>query len=117
SRNMIDYIHGSVLQTRARFPQGLSPNILSSCGGTAEAVPFQNCVGAPDLSVSDSGGSPPLSRSVPARIFRLPSFFGGVRPSMCAIHGYRFTFSNAFTVLPGKISGPSAKKLAFISAI
>ncbi len=60
-------------------------------------------------------GAAPPSRNVPDRMFRLPSVFGGFRPSRCAIHGYRFTLSNGATVLPTRRSGPAAKKLAFIS--
>ena len=36
---------------------------------------------------------------------------------MWASHGYRFTFSKGSTVRPATMSGPAAKKLAFISGI
>src|SRR5208337_2745782 len=67
----------------------------------------------PDYGAHLSESAPP-SRRAPANTFRLPSDFGGVSPRRWASQGYKLTFSNGATVLPATISGPAAKKLAFI---
>src|SRR6202789_1900754 len=95
---------------RSNHGAGPSPSTVNSKHNT-------HSYKAPSIALSRAyfSLSAPPSRSVPASTFKLPSVFGGVRPSRCASHGYRFTFSKGWTVFPSTISGPAAKKLAFIS--
>ena len=44
----------------------------------------------------------------------LPSMAPISRPRILAISGYTFTFSNGGSSAPVRISGPAAKKMAFI---
>ena len=82
--------------TRSRLIEPFSANARTSIAfnnrgarARSAAVDSQNhvhCSLAP-YCVNPLVHSPPSSRRVPASTFRLPSVFGGVRPSMCASHG------------------------------
>src|ERR1700677_4654166 len=82
--------------------------------------------GANDLHMCLCAGGPIRlyrpSRKILCSTFKSPSALPVGKceissPKIRATNGYKFTFSNGGTFSPRRISGPAAKKIAFISAM
>src|SRR5258708_38971329 len=55
--------------------------------------------------------------SIPCSALSLPSIGPMLNPRILAIMGYRSTFSKDGTAIPARMSGPAAKKIAFMLGI